>query len=68
LEQTYVSPKPKKRDGVRAKTSVAFKQRWHTDLQSEHAEMARVAEEKANAEMARLLEEREKEKSPKKKK
>ena len=45
FEQTYVSPKPK-HEGTRANTKVAYQQRWHTDLESEHAELAKLSLQK----------------------
>jgi ubiquitin C len=46
LEAGYTSPtKSKKRDGIRAKSKELLKSRWHTDLESEHAELAERAAE-----------------------
>ena len=45
FEQTYVSPKPK-HEGIRANTKVAYQKRWHTDLESEHAELAQLGLQK----------------------
>jgi len=45
FEQTYMSPKPK-HEGTRANTKVAYQQRWHTDLESEHAELAQLSLQK----------------------
>lgn len=46
LESVYTSPtKSKKRDGIRAKSKELLKARWHTDLESETAELGRMAAE-----------------------
>jgi len=45
FEQTYVSPKPKHK-GIRHNTKIAYKDRWHADLETENAELARAADER----------------------